>query len=228
MTYYDSANLSREHVTIFTPLAGRDKLFPGYIDWLLWQTWPRHQTSLLLLETVPQEERVLNCMMLTEYPDVRIACRALGSPEALAMPRDRKGWQVIGPIMAQIYGWMRTNITTDWVLVVEDDVLPPKDVIDRLMRSMDADVASVSAAVPFRDPSLGWIAWGQSADPVRERRSGVQPTGGNGWGCVLLRTSAIKARPISANPPFDRAFYSALPPLRALLDWDCVCEHRNA
>ncbi|MEK9810239.1 MAG: hypothetical protein VW362_07305, partial [Candidatus Nanopelagicales bacterium] len=40
-----------EPITLMVPLAGREWAWPRFRDWLEAQTWPRHQTRLVLVDT---------------------------------------------------------------------------------------------------------------------------------------------------------------------------------
>lgn len=117
---------------------------------------------------------------------------------------------------------------------MEDDILPPDDVAERLLTEFDAYTFSVSAAVPSRF-SGGYVAWdwrGFNRSTRMARGKKIEAIGGNGFGCVVLRRSAIEQSVFTCSPEqrdYDIAFYSRLSAgsLKAKIHWQVLCEHRE-
>jgi hypothetical protein len=118
-------------------------------------------------------------------------------------------------------------------LIVEDDVLPPADVFERLAHSLEKDVVSVSGAYWHRTAHkpVCW-EWNEHGKPVfAEPGRGLQDVGGTGFGCLLIRSSTLRDHVFQSGPPhgnYDENFFAELTQntgRRALVDWDCGCRH---
>ena len=228
--YFERAALAAADVTIFTPLAGRAPLWEGYADWLRAQTWPRDQCRLLLADTSGLSEfarTVRQFLASSDYPDARYALWPVAEPGLADRPRGDH-LDAVRRACARIYHRMAGEITTRFVLIVEDDVIPPPSIIERLLRSFDA--GTVAVAAPYRarlhDAFVVWDDEGCNLEGGR----GVQPVGGSGFGCLLLRRGALsQMRPSRAEDPadIDRAFGLRLRRERWTykVDWSQECRH---
>ena len=123
---------------------------------------------------------------------------------------------------------MTREITSDYVWIVEDDIIPPDDAGALLMSQFGATVASVSGA--YRSPYYdGYVAKDASgflrtlpADPV--------PITGNGFGCIVMRRECLLAFGIQHASPtgdFDRNISHHLNAAgwRSILHPAVDCEH---
>lgn len=233
-TYYEQAGLMAETVTLFIPLSGRREFWPAMAEFLDRQSWPHKQVRLILFDTSQNDEFsrsirgwVLDC----DYADVRHIRQAVGQPGLADLPRALSAGAVT-QAMARIYNRLAREATTDYVWVLEDDVFPPDDACERLLRGFDRDVASVSATYWSRF-SNAWVAWHSDQRMIRERREGLQSIGGNGFGCVVLRGDVLRNAVFTAtidSQAYDNAFYIRLSRtgLKAMIDWSVLCEHRCA
>jgi glycosyltransferase involved in cell wall biosynthesis len=231
--YYDNGSLRLIDVTIFTALSGRSSLWPAYRDWLVNQTWPRAQTRLFLMDTSCDPAFgacVRSFLADSTYADVRYAARAVAEPGLADRPRGPNS-AAVRRACARIYNQMAREVTTPYVLVVEDDILPPLGVIDRLLHALDRNTAVVGA--PFRARDLGhYVAWDDTGEHL-PRGEGVTTIGGCGFGCVLLRTSVLRdatfsygySEPIDFDPTFCRRLGRDGWTIK--IDWSQECEHRS-
>jgi hypothetical protein len=131
--------------------------------------------------------------------------------------------------MARIYNRMARELVTDYVWVLEDDVLPPIDACERLLRGFDGLTASVSAAYWSRFAN-GYVAWHHNQSRITSRQCGLQHVGGNGFGCVVLRGQVVRDTVFTAAldwAAYDNAFYGRLRMMgfAAKVDWSVECEH---
>lgn len=131
--------------------------------------------------------------------------------------------------MPRIYNRIARDATTEYVWIVEDDVIPPFDAAERLLRGMDADVASVSGAYRSRFRT-GYVAWDNDGNVIAQAGTGVAAVGGNGFGCVILRKSVLQQTVLQHVQPtadYDPNFYRWLAGTRwkARVDWNTECEH---
>ena len=136
--------------------------------------------------------------------------------------------------MPLIYEHMRSGVTTEFVFIVEDDVLPPSDAIEKTLHAMQANVAAVSGVVMSRWSDKGHvIAHDQKRQTINlaESTGGVQSVGGTGFGCLLLRRSAmLQATPFhhgGLTGNFDMEFASRvrMNGWQWLMDWSINCVH---
>lgn len=246
-SYFDRADLQREPVTLFVPLSGREELWERFSNQLAKLTWPRKITTLILFDT-SQSNRfsglVGDWIRRNEFLDVRHVRATVGSPRIADADR-RQSTGVVTEVrqaVARIYNWLRANVATQYVMVLEDDVFPNRDdVIEQLLRGFDEHTSSVSGA--YRSAyGRAFVAWSEvftNGQPkYREVPDvGLQPTIGNGFGCVMLRRSLIRDVRFADMPhlpskttsaDYDVEFYTRLRMAGrdlAKLDWSIQCDH---
>jgi len=131
--------------------------------------------------------------------------------------------------MPRVYNRVRTELRTEFALIVEDDILPPNDAIDRLLHAMERDVAAVTGAYRSRYQA-GYVAWDRSCRVLTEPRDGLQVVGGTGFGCVLVRSSVFRQTVLhhgGKNGDFDPNFFEdiAAGGWVAKIDWRVRCDH---
>ena len=247
--YFDRAYLATETITLFVPLSGRLEMRQRFFEQLTALTWPHERISLVLFDTSQQpgfSAAVAGWIRGCDFPDVRHVRCAVG-PIGLADAERRGVPQTVAEVrasMARIYNWLRLNVATEYVMILEDDIFPePADVIERLLHSFDEQTDSVAAAYPSRF-TPNFVAWRLGSDarepiPLNQRGEGVEPIGGNGFGCVILRRSMLLAQMFCDEPhapsgadshDFDVAFYlqAARQARLCKLDWSIACEHLSA
>lgn len=231
--YFDYAGLAHETLTLFIPLSGRHDLWPSLSEFLSSQSWPHHQISLILYDTSQDGEfsaGVRRWIAMCDYSDVRHVCSDVESP-GLADQNRRRG-AVRGRVrlaMARIYSRMIEMIATDYVWIIEDDILPPLDVAQRLLKSFEPKVGSVSALYRSRFDGKPCV-WDKDSRHYESEQSGVTAVYGNGFGCVLLRSELLEPAVFPPEGDFDRKFYHhvASHGLQSLCDWTAICAHRDS
>jgi hypothetical protein len=133
--------------------------------------------------------------------------------------------------MARIYNRLGREATGNFILVIEDDVIPPVNVAENLLRGFDEYTGTVAA--PYRSRYHdGYVAWRDGRQIISERgRSGFEVVSGNGFGCTMFRGNLLREALFTAKQPpyldFDPAFYARLNKsgLSAKLCWDVECQH---
>jgi glycosyltransferase involved in cell wall biosynthesis len=233
VSYYQRAHLDREVVTLFIPLSGRRSLWPDLQDFLDQQTWPRNQIRLMLMDTSEDRlfaRQVRRWLAESDYPDFRIVSCRVGEPGLADFPR-LEAVHSVRRTMARIYNFLARSVLTPFVWVLEDDILPPLDVCEELLRQFDSSTGSVAA--PYRSRYHDdYIVWDQHGRSIRNAGEGVEAVGGNGFGCVLLRSETLTDRVFAAslpNPDFDHEFYCHLRTgnWKAKVHWGIRVEHRS-
>lgn len=233
-TVYELWGLSCEPITIAVPLSGRWHSWPKVAHWLEHQQWPAEQVELLLLDTGsdPTFSRTLRHWAAgQEARSVEIVRLSPGDP-GLA-EEDRRGrpdvQRAVEHAMCRIWITARTRARTDWILTLEDDVIPPLDVIERLFRAVDRrDIGAVFCPYKHRYWDH-YCAWSLSNEPLRSRGQGIISCGGAGFGCALWRAACLRSAAFGTDlrPHYDPTFCEAVRAAgwRLLLRWDCECEH---
>ncbi len=156
--------------------------------------------------------------------------------ELADLPRDQQ-LIAVNEQMCRIYNLLRTELTTDYVWILEDDIVPPDDVLSRLLNSFEEHVASVSA--PYRSRFDGrYLVWSreragnagvhQLCRPLLDRPQ-VEEIRGSGFGCIVLRSEVLEQRPFclpQGETCYDVWFFRELEPhWKRFVDWTTVCQH---
>ena len=235
--YYDDAGLEFEPVTIVVPLSGRRECWPRLVDWFNWQTWPERQCRIVLIDNshCPEFEGVVRRWIAnTDFGDVRYQRSTIGRPGLADEQRtDRPEHdREVHRTVAAIYNRAFAEASTDYVLTLEDDIEPPLDVIERLLRAMQPDVAAATAAYKHRN-GQHWLTWhggadGQTFDEVRGH--GVELIDGAGFGCLLLRRLVADSIQLTTDGPCPFYDQNAFIDIgrdgwRCVVDWSAECKH---
>lgn len=230
--YYEYAGLAHEIVTLCVPLSGRTDAWELCREFLTRQSWPHTQVRLLLLDTSQQPEfaaAVRGWLAHCDYPDVRYQSLAVARPGLADEDRHRDDVQeAVRLAMARIYNAIASSSLTDYVWILEDDVVPPDDVGERMLRGFDETTASVSAVYPSRFDRQPCV-WDQHRQHYRATSPGLQVVHGNGFGCVMLRGAVLERSVFHHHDDFDRLFYDelAINGWTAKVDWSIPCQHGN-
>ncbi len=237
--YFQRQSLEQEPITLFIPLSGRKHLWPKLQRFLEQQTWPHDQLRLILCDTSGDQEfsQIVRSWISTcDYPDVRHICFPSTKAGLADLPRDQQ-LIAVNEQMCRIYNVLRSELTTDYVWILEDDIIPPDDALSRLLNSFDENVASVSA--PYRSRFDGrYLVWSreragnagvhQLCRPLPDRPQ-VEEIRGSGFGCIVLRTEVLKQRPFCLpreETCYDVRFFRELEPhWKRLVDWTTECQH---
>lgn len=157
--------------------------------------------------------------------------------ELVDRPRTHFDFYVINKVMVDIYTLAQRMLSTPEILIIEDDIIPPVDVYERLVAARAPATYSVSGAYRIRNTENAWTAWRDldSCNTVTGG-TGVEEVKATGFGCLLMREADFKAASISWTPKlqagrpwpwgYDMEFFSKVPEGRqVLVDWGTVCEH---
>ena len=236
-TYFEGAALSEEKITLFTPLAGRFEYWDRYRSFLENQTWNHRKVQLMFLDTSMDPsfgEKVRRWLLESDYEDVHYLKLPVGR-KGLA---DEKRTDALGTgrrevvddvriAVARIYNYLARRVATNYVWVIEDDIIPPLDAAERLLRSFCPNTVSVSGAFRHRYEDA-YVVWGENHLCLRGGK-GVQLVAGNGFGCVMLRSSILRESVFSRRrdyADYDKAFYADLRSDQLVkIDWDVHCDH---
>lgn len=233
-----TAELLAGAVTIFTALSGRRKYWAKYREFLDNVKCDTSETRIVLLDTSQSDdfgEMVRDWLADCRFRKIAYLRKRVGRAglaDVRRMGPDRSQSVELNfeihRAMCAIYTTMKEAVHTPFVWVIEDDIIPPLDALERLGAAITPDTVSVSGVYQHRYRPMNVVAWDHD-DNLLESGEGVQAIKGNGFGCVLLRTSCIQQHvftPHAKWPDFDRAFYHRLEPGDVVkLDWSVRCEH---
>lgn len=238
---YKASTAESAEVTIVTALSGRAWAWPKYARWLVDQYVNGFaKLRLLLIDTshsvefrsfVHKDIEVLySC-----FNDFRYVRMPVGDP-GLADALRAINAHPVRMACAKLYNWVAREVNTPWILTVEDDILPPVDVIPRLLEC--ATIRTMAIACPYRSRFYdGYVQSQIDATtlellPIRERQTGVQPASSLGFGCTLFRHQMLAESVMTAGgnvlPDFDTAFFARWKGWERLVNWNIEAEHRTA
>jgi len=238
MGYPEQSGLTRWPLTLFIPLSGRRWAWEQQSKFLDRQHYEHRQLRLILCDTSGDPEfsnAIREWLLGCDYEDVRhlqfpLCERGLADQTRSIVSVERD----VNLAMCRIYNRLRAELQTEWVWILEDDVIPPDDVLPRLMSHFDSNVASVSAAYNSRYDGLP-LAW--TGDAVvnggtprcAARRTGVERVRGTGFGCLLLRSERLRQHAFSLPRGvryYDPEFFKQIgDQWIRLCDWSCWCQH---
>lgn len=241
-SYPQTHGIEQQQISLFIPLAGRIWAWEHMRAYLDRQTWPHEQIQLILCDTSQSDaffQMVRDWMATCDYPHVQHYTQIVARPGLADLPRidvERE----INLAMCRIYNRMRAEVSTDYVWILEDDVIPPDDVLQRLLNNFRPDVASVFAPYPSRFTD-NYICWSQGCpgatpanpptylQPPQPGEPAVVACEGNGFGCVVLRSGVVRDHLFQVpgnHRYYDPHFYHTLPRhWRRLVDWTCLADH---
>ena len=241
--YFTTNCLKFHDITLFIPLAGRDYAWDAQSKFLEQQSWPHDQIRLILCDTGQRPEfsrRVRDWVANCDYNDARhFTFNAAQKGLADANRYNRKTERDVQYAMCRIYNRLRSALETDYCWILEDDIIPPDDVLERLLKHFRKDVACVSAPYLSRwDPQ--YVVW--TADRKTDTQIGVlrahKPSAhesqvtevrDTGFGCLVVRSHLIHNHIFtvpSGEAYYDPYFFRTMgDQWRRLCDWTCECDH---
>lgn len=234
--WYDQGGLFDARVEVFTPLSGREWAIGDYFQWLNKLEWSPKRLSVWLHDTSGDDwfHGIIRTGVYQLPWDVRITRGDPIRPKLADLPRGENSDDV-RMACARIYNRLARESVGDFVLIVEDDILPRTDVIESFLRSFGPKTASVAG--PYRSRYHGsYVAWQTKLGDwkpnlIESRGNGVQRVTGNGFGCTMLRGDVLRNQVMTFRDPlpdYDMSFYHRLgvQGWERLVDWSQEPQHR--
>jgi hypothetical protein len=192
--YWLDADLQNEPVTVVIAFSGRWECWSKLRAWIDVQTWPVHQVRLLIMNAT---HAALTAKMLTLEDwqgDLQIERIDAGYPRLA--DQDRRNAVKIGrdveAAVGAIYNRAVTLLGTEYVVFIEDDVIPhDANLIEKMFRTMGPWVSGVSGVYRQRYQTEKCCAYDvpylgdHSFKPLHG--SGLEQVGGTGFGCLMTR-----------------------------------------
>ena len=232
--YFGRAMLGQESVTFFLALSGRTRYWKRMAKFLDRQTWPKDQVRLFLMDSSRSprfNKKLYSWSASSGYNDVRIVRYDTGERDGVADEdrRDETVKHTVQRATCRIYNVMARESTTEYIWTIEDDVLPPDDACELLLKEFDPKTISVGAPLLSRYHD-GYLHWSLDGTTCPNERKGVELIGGNGFGCTIVRKSSVGNAVFTSNPKFckgdyDVSFYKRNVSGRCKMHWGCKCKH---
>lgn len=213
-SYYDRAGLSDETVTVFTTFSGRLQKNPDL--WEKRKSWLRSQTwkSIRLVVANTSHEPMPSGWDsdLPAFDGVSVYNHNVATPGLEDKDRSgsRKVEEDVSTAVASIYNRMWKETSTEFVLVLEDDVFPKRtDAIHQLMIGFDKDVCAVTGKYRQRYYPYACTYWSSESSAKLRHQSpdeGFKDIVGAGFGCIMLRRSHMADDVIVANSDISRYY----------------------
>lgn len=248
---YRVSTVETAEVTIVTAFSGREWAIWDYEQWLYGlyeQSFDLSRLRLLFVDAsgcesfrVDLEGIFAGFVQAQYFPDVRLV-RFPGGIVGLADAPRKVCADAVRLACAQIYNWVAREVSTPFILTVEDDILPPLDVIPKLLEHFTPRVMAVAA--PYRSRFYDGYVQAQidpttfAVQPIREKLTGVTKASSLGFGCTMFRREMFAKSVVTAGsavsvaagdvlPDFDTAFFARWSGWDRLINWDVEAEHRH-
>lgn len=244
-SYWKIASLLRNPITIFTPFAGRTSTFERYVQGLKDLDFDHSLIHLHWFDTSGKPEfghmlkNALAAMDVGRATYTKAPLPELWghTPQTLIEGRVRninnaQYYYEMAVIYA--YNTLLTCCPTEFVLVIEDDIVPEPAALKKMLKTVDAHTAAVVAHYECHilGHSLVWYTTKKGDVHFPKRRKGIEEVGGSGFGCSLFRVSDLRKNPfytrVHHTPPewYDHITYKALRKYgKVLCNWDVAVEH---
>ena len=218
-SYWNDADLQHETVTIVIAFSGRWDAWKQLLPWLLSQSWPIKQTRLLILNATHQTLSPQDLGLNQWQGSLQIERLDAGYPRLADI--DRRNAPLVSKkveaAVASLYNRATSILGTEYVVFVEDDVIPhDHDLIERMFRNMGPWVSGVSGVYRQRyqiDKCCSFDLPFKSVENFKPLHgTGVEQVGGSGFGCLMTRRSLLRRFPLAGDTEdgfFDIAFASA-------------------
>lgn len=236
----DAIDIGLPAVTIAVPFCGRNP--ERVLQAIEAQEFPRSGVELLFLDNSLDESvgRMLRgWLALCSYRNTRYVVDDVpavpGKKNAVVAGVERDDC-AISHRVAGVWNRIARLATTELIWCLEDDVVPPENALEHLLRSMNENVDAVSGVYHSRSDGHV-VAWRYaSLDPLQVEyftpSEGVGIIDGCGFGCVLLRRSVFANAIRSDGPGHHWPDWNLwLDHVRGqdnravLLDWSVQAEH---
>lgn len=224
---------NRTSVSILIPLAGRSHYWPELRRWMGDQTWPREQTQLVLLDTSQDSQysqTVRDWISSCDYPDVRHIQVSVGKPGLADEDRKKVFLDVQDAVLRS---WQRLSKAIDhqWSFCLEDDVIPPPNVIESLFRDLQGGVDAVVAPYLGRYRTHWTVYRGDTPVLPGEEGVGVEKVDGAGFGCMLTKSHLLKDHVWTHGPrqgDWYDPWWAKLNKVQMICDWRIPVRHLPA
>ncbi|QDU05681.1 putative glycosyl transferase [Gimesia chilikensis] len=235
--YFYASGLNRQEITLCIHLTGHFSAWKQMESFLERQTWPKSQLQLILVDISQSKvfrNQIRGWIKSTDYIHVRHIEFDTGTSGTAVYQHNATTSRVAEMTKCWVFNQLREIVITPYCCILEDSVLPPDDVLERLLKPFSKEVGCVSA--PYASPENGKpLVW--SHDDYRGNNTIQTPAAnedqvteirGSGFGCIALRTELLKDHVFSVprnEEGFAQFFFKAMgDQWKRLCDWSCWSE----
>lgn len=237
--YSETHGLAWQKVTLFIPMSGRYFAWEKQKEFLANQTFPKDRIVLIFCDTSqdPTFKKILRLWMAeSDYPDIHyleFKPSRKGLAEELRHNKEDVDREV-HITCCKIWNKLRSLVNTEWTWILEDDIIPPLDVLSKLISRTTPEVGSVCAPYYSRfghdTEALVWLSDDITIRAKPPKDTDLSFVRGSGFGCLLIRTMILKDWVFRIPYPekfYDPTFFKLGMPDKwiRLCDWSCLCEH---
>jgi glycosyltransferase involved in cell wall biosynthesis len=179
-SYYEAALLSYEHVTMVIFVDDMQYAWADQEKFLMEQTWPRDQISLVIMYSGMEENNfeLRNKLLNLPYADVQFV--ALHLPDKIS-PRERE---------YEIASRVAIEVDSLYFIYVDEFVVPPNDLVKKLFLGMCENTVSVCS--DFSGISCKIASLLKMKYKKTRNARGIQKTAGNSFLSILIRSEYFK------------------------------------
>tara|TARA_R110000868_G_scaffold324794_1_gene585616 strand:+ start:6529 stop:10245 length:3717 start_codon:yes stop_codon:yes gene_type:complete len=236
--YFYASGINRQEITLCIHLSRHPSGWKQIESFLNRQTWPKNQLQLILFDASQSEslrKQVRAWIKKSDYPHVRHIEFDPGPADKPNRKPDPNSSRITELSKCRVLNQIREIVITPYCCLLDDNVLPPDDVLERLLKQFSKEVGSVSA--PYATPQDGkphiWVHDAQRGNDdvqtLAANKNQVTEIRGSGFGCIALRTELLKDHVFSVprtEKEFARFFFKIIgDPWKRLCDWSCWSEH---
>lgn len=212
------------NLTLFVPLCGRRDIFVGpFSTFLREQYWEHSAIRLVFCDTSGDEtfgEILKHWLKTSDYPHneyLKLECK-----------RPTNGIE-LNNLCCDIYNVATNYADTQYIWIVEDDVIPPLNAGIRLVSHFTEFTGSCSGVYRHKYENDRFLVWNHKKRyRILKEGEGVHLIQGNGFGCVVMRGSLLNGyvfKHVDAMPPcYDHTFWDQVE-MQKWVDWSVRCDH---
>jgi len=230
-SYYKRAALAEETVTLVVTLSGDSDLWNDFSSYLEKQSWDHNKIVLVFVDTSNDDQysaKVRKWLFNSDYAQVFYS----RNPNNIAIgdhySEDTGNIEISELIATELqqelanrYNLYRQFAHTNYIWTLTDDLIPPLDTCEELLRCFCDRTVSVTAAIEDRFSS-NYAIW-KKGFAVSKKGNGVEIVEGNSFSCALIRTSLFKKMVFHSRGALEKpemGFYQAIAGKRlAKVNW---------
>lgn len=211
------------NLTLFIPLCGRREIFEGpFSQFLQEQYWEHSSIRLVFCDTSGDKDfadLLKQWLKTCDYPHNEYLKFECGKPTSELE---------LNNLCCDIYN-VATNYTdTQYIWIVEDDVIPPPNAATRLVSNFTELTGSCTGVYRHKYETDRFLVWTNKKYRILKEREGAHLIRGCGFGCVLMRSSLLDDyvfEHVDTMPPcYDHVFWDQVK-MQKWVDWSVKCDH---
>ena len=231
---------SFEFLTIAIPFSGKTYCLDRLLDSLKNQDYPLEKVNFLFLDNSRNPnfgKKLKRWLVDSGSNDFRYMKHEV-SPVFFDDDNQRRIGSIdVNDHVAGIWNRISQQVTTDLIWCLEDDVIPPKNCLRKIISKFRYDIDAI--CVPYPGRYGNWNVWeyhkwdtGPAIYEYETRLTrGLRQVGGCGFGCVVLRTKFMRDWPLQSISRglrwYDPLFWLYMYRRHANVycDWTQVADH---